>query len=163
MKVKNSIDRSVLKLISQLFFKRVYRMFCEDKVSDLTMWAEDLIFDLKIPYTVSGLVNDFKKIYYYIDIDKHILRIHGNKYIIDENDPKNSKQTKVQIYNLKGTDQYNMKFHVFQEKYQNVIELCIAIEQLKLFKSLEKEEAKKSKIGTILTDVKLRSFLKRKK
>jgi len=138
-------------------------MFCEDKVRDLTGWAEDLIKDLEIPYTVSGLVNDFKKIYYYIDIDKHILRIHGNEYIVDKSDPKNSKQKKVQVYNLKGTDQYYMEFHELQEKYQNVLELCIAIEQLKLFKSLEKEETKKSEIGTILTDVKLRSFLKRKK
>jgi hypothetical protein len=132
-------------------------------VGTLTQWAEDLVLELKITYTVSELVNDFKKIYYYIDIDKHILRIHGNKYIVDENDPTKFKQKKVQVYNLKGTDQYYMEFHELQETYRFVMELCITIEQLKLLTSVEKEEAKKSEIIEKLNDLKLRSFLKRKK
>jgi len=138
-------------------------MLCKDEVKTLTQWAEDLVLELKITYTVSELVNDFKKIYYYIDIDKHILRIHGNKYIVDENDPSKFKQKKVQIYNLRGLDQYYMEFHEFQETYRFVIELCITIEQLKLLKSLEEEEAKKTEIIEKLNDLKLRSFLKRKK
>jgi hypothetical protein len=138
-------------------------MLCKNEVGTLTQWAEDLVLELKITYTVSELVNDFKKIYYYIDIDKHILRIHGNKYIVDENDPTKFKQKKVQVYNLKGTDQYYMEFHELQETYRFVMELCITIEQLKLLTSVEKEEAKKSEIIEKLNDLKLRSFLKRKK
>lgn len=138
-------------------------MLCKDEVDRITYWAEELSEELGIKYTVDELVNNFKKVYYFIDIDKHILRIHGNEYIQNEYDQSKKKQKKVQVYNLKGLDQYDMQFDEFQNKYRFVIELCIAIEQLKLLKSLEKEEAKKSKIADKLYDVKLRSFLKRKK
>lgn len=138
-------------------------MLCEKEINRLNDWAEDLIIELGIKYTVEELVNNFKKIYHYIDIDKHILRIHGNEYIPDDLDPNKNKQKKVQVYNLKAHDQYDMDFEQLRTIYTYIIELCIAIEKLKLFKKIEEEEAKKSEMMDILYDEKFRSFLKRKK
>ena len=139
-------------------------MLCESERNRINNWAEDLIIELGIKkYTVEELVNNFKKVYHYIDIDKHILRIHGNEYIPDVIDPSKKKQKKVQIYNLKALDQYEMDFDQFQRIYTYVIELCTAIEQLKLFKKLEEEDAKKNQMLDLLYDAKIRSFLKRKK
>ena len=56
-------------------------MLCDKELDRLNDLAEDLIIELGIKYTVSELVNSFKKVYHYIDIDKHVLRIHGNEYI----------------------------------------------------------------------------------
>ncbi len=139
-------------------------MLCEEEKDRLTYWAEDLLVELGIKkYTVGDLVNNFKKIYHYIDINKHILRIHGNEYIPDEVEPNKMKQKKVQIYNLKAYDQYDMEFDRFQTIYTFVIELCTSIEQLKLFKKLEEEDVKKNQMLDLLRDAKIRSFLKRKK
>ncbi len=138
-------------------------MLCEKEMEQATIAAEDRIEELKIKYTLDELVNNFKKIYHYINFDKNILRIQGNISIERELEPGKRRQKKVQIYNLKVLDQYDMEFDTFQLKYRFVIELCIAIEQLKLFKSLREEEDKKSEITNILYDVKLRNFLKQKK
>ena len=138
-------------------------MLCDKELDRLNDLAEDLIIELGIKYTVSELVNSFKKVYHYIDIDKHVLRIHGNEYIPDDIDPNKNKQKKVQVYNLKAHDQYDMDFDRFKTIYTYVIELCTAIEQLKLFKKLEEEDAKKNQMLDLLYDAKIRSFLKRKK
>ncbi len=138
-------------------------MLCDTEYNRIYDLAEDFIIELRIKYTVDELVNNFKKVYHYIDIDKHVLRIHGNEYIPDENNPNKKKQKKVQVYNLKAHDQYEMEFDQFSTIYTYVIELCTAIEQLKLFKKLEEEDAKKTQMLDLLYDAKIRSFLKRKK
>ena len=140
----------------------------QTKIDDIKEKANKLIKDLKISkeFPLEDLYTKYKKVYPNINGETNRLQIMANKHWEDE-DTKKMKHKSVQIYRLTKDDRKEEGFNIDKliEIHNDVIRLCLYVEQLRLYEKLKKIEENVNAITNVdvETEVELEKFFSKRK
>ncbi len=142
----------------------------QTKIDAIKEKANKIIKDLKISkeFPLEDLYTKYKKVYPNINGDTNRLQIMANKHWEDE-DTKKMKHKSAQIYRLTRDDRKEEGFNIDKliKIHNNVIRLCLYVEQLRLYEKLKKIEENVNAITDVdvdvETEVELEKFFSKRK